>query len=253
MIVLDGSSSRGAVQTGLFIGGKWRDSAPHHAGPRPVHRTDPVRRSPTPTPRTAREALDAAVAAQAGWAATRPANAATSSCRAPTRCSSDVDRLALVMTLEMGKPLAEARGEIAYAAEFFRWFAEEAVRIDGGYMTAPGGAVAVPRDQAAGGSEPADHAVELPDGDGHPQDRARDRRRMHVRHQAGRADAAVDARARRHPHRGRAAGRRRQRRHHVRPGERDRAADPRRQRPQAVVHRFDRGRASICSNSARRR
>ena len=43
------------------------------------------------------------------------------------------------MTLEMGKPLAEARGEIAYAAEFFRHFAEEAVRIDGGYQTAPAG------------------------------------------------------------------------------------------------------------------
>ncbi len=43
------------------------------------------------------------------------------------------------MTLEMGKPLAEARGEIAYAAEFFRHFAGEAVRIDGGYQTAPAG------------------------------------------------------------------------------------------------------------------
>ena len=49
------------------------------------------------------------------------------------------DRLALVMTLEMGKPLSEAKGEIAYAGEFLRWFAEEAVRIDGGYMTAPAG------------------------------------------------------------------------------------------------------------------
>ena len=44
------------------------------------------------------------------------------------------------MTLEMGKPLPEARGEVAYAAEFFRWFAEEAVRIDGGYMHRPDGA-----------------------------------------------------------------------------------------------------------------
>ncbi len=43
------------------------------------------------------------------------------------------------MTLEMGKPLAEARGEIAYAAEFFRWFSEEAVRIDGGFAVAPNG------------------------------------------------------------------------------------------------------------------
>jgi succinate-semialdehyde dehydrogenase/glutarate-semialdehyde dehydrogenase len=47
--------------------------------------------------------------------------------------------LALLMTLEMGKPLSEARGEIAYAAEFFRWFSEEAVRIDGGFAVAPNG------------------------------------------------------------------------------------------------------------------
>jgi len=43
------------------------------------------------------------------------------------------------MTAEMGKPLAEARSEITYAAEFFRWFAEESVRIDGGYAVAPNG------------------------------------------------------------------------------------------------------------------
>jgi succinate-semialdehyde dehydrogenase/glutarate-semialdehyde dehydrogenase len=49
------------------------------------------------------------------------------------------DELGLLMTLEMGKPLAESKGEIAYAAEFFRWFAEEAVRIGGGYATAPNG------------------------------------------------------------------------------------------------------------------
>jgi succinate-semialdehyde dehydrogenase / glutarate-semialdehyde dehydrogenase len=47
--------------------------------------------------------------------------------------------LALLMTLEMGKPLAEARAEVAYGAEFFRWFSEEAVRVDGGMMTAPDG------------------------------------------------------------------------------------------------------------------
>jgi succinate-semialdehyde dehydrogenase/glutarate-semialdehyde dehydrogenase len=50
-----------------------------------------------------------------------------------------IDDLALLMTLEMGKPLAESRGEISYAAEFFRWFAEEAVRIDGRYAVAPNG------------------------------------------------------------------------------------------------------------------
>ena len=46
------------------------------------------------------------------------------------------------MTLEMGKPLAESKGEVAYGAEFFRWFAEEAVRIDGGYSVAPDGQAA---------------------------------------------------------------------------------------------------------------
>ena len=43
------------------------------------------------------------------------------------------------MTLEMGKPVAESKAEIAYAAEFFRWFAEEAVRIDGRYRPAANG------------------------------------------------------------------------------------------------------------------
>ena len=83
------------------------------------------------------------------------------------------------MTLEMGKPLAEARGEITYAAEFFRWFAEEAVRLDGGYMPAPGRRRPVPGDQAAGRAEPAHHPVELSDGHGRPQDRPGARRRMH--------------------------------------------------------------------------
>ena len=48
--------------------------------------------------------------------------------------------LATIMTLEMGKPLAEARGEVVYAAEFFRWFSEEAVRVHGRYAVAPNGA-----------------------------------------------------------------------------------------------------------------
>ena len=50
-----------------------------------------------------------------------------------------IDDLALLMTLEMGKPVAEARGEIAYAAEFLRHFAGEATRMTGGYQTAPAG------------------------------------------------------------------------------------------------------------------
>jgi succinate-semialdehyde dehydrogenase / glutarate-semialdehyde dehydrogenase len=84
-------------------------------------------------------ALDAAVAAQDGWAATAPRARSDILLRAYHLLLERQDDLALLMTLEMGKPLAEAKGEIAYAAEFFRWFAEEAVRIDGGYAVSPDG------------------------------------------------------------------------------------------------------------------
>ena len=73
----------------------------------------------------------------------------------------DVDELALLMTLEMGKSVAESRGEILYAAEFFRWFSEEAVRSAGGSPPHP--TAAPPPDQpAARRTLPADHPVELP-------------------------------------------------------------------------------------------
>jgi len=84
-------------------------------------------------------ALDAAVAAQADWAATAPRERGEILRRTYELMTERADDLALLMTLEMGKPVAESKGEIAYAAEFFRWFAEEAVRIDGGYQVAPNG------------------------------------------------------------------------------------------------------------------
>ncbi|WP_184956789.1 NAD-dependent succinate-semialdehyde dehydrogenase [Paractinoplanes abujensis] len=84
-------------------------------------------------------ALDAASAAGPRWAATPPRRRSellTATYRALTARSEEVARL---ITLEMGKPLAEARAEVAYGAEFFRWFAEEAVRVEGRYNTAPQG------------------------------------------------------------------------------------------------------------------
>ncbi|AUS80598.1 NAD-dependent succinate-semialdehyde dehydrogenase [Actinoalloteichus sp. AHMU CJ021] len=85
-------------------------------------------------------ALDAAVAAQASWAAHPPRERGEILRRAFEELMRRQDELAVLMTRENGKPLADARGEIAYAAEFFRWFSEEAVRIDGGYQVAPNGA-----------------------------------------------------------------------------------------------------------------
>ncbi|WP_435201056.1 NAD-dependent succinate-semialdehyde dehydrogenase [Janibacter sp. GS2] len=127
-----------SVPTGLFIGGAWVTT----------NATMPVDDPSTgrvltevadADPDEAAAALDAAVAAQPAWAATAPRERSEILSRAYALLMEERDRLALIMTLEMGKPLAEAKGEVAYAAEFFRWFAEEAVRIDGGYMTAPAG------------------------------------------------------------------------------------------------------------------
>ncbi|KAK1185692.1 NAD-dependent succinate-semialdehyde dehydrogenase [Streptomyces sp. NBS 14/10] len=84
-------------------------------------------------------AVEAAVAAQASWARTAPRARSEILRRAYELLMERTDELAMLMTLEMGKPLAEARGEVAYAAEFFRWFSEEAVRIDGGMTTTPDG------------------------------------------------------------------------------------------------------------------
>jgi len=84
-------------------------------------------------------ALDAAVAAQADWAATAPRVRGEILRRAFDLLQERKEQFALLMTMEMGKPLAEARGEVAYGGEFLRWFSEEAVRISGRYGANPEG------------------------------------------------------------------------------------------------------------------
>ncbi|KZM75829.1 NAD-dependent succinate-semialdehyde dehydrogenase [Nocardia terpenica] len=84
-------------------------------------------------------ALAAAAAAQAGWAATPARERAEILRRAWELVMARRDEFALVMTMEMGKPLAESQGEVTYGGEFLRWFAEEAVRINGRYTRSPSG------------------------------------------------------------------------------------------------------------------
>ncbi|MFI6996853.1 NAD-dependent succinate-semialdehyde dehydrogenase [Nocardia sp. NPDC050175] len=84
-------------------------------------------------------ALDAAADAQAAWAATPSRDRAEILRRAWELVIARRDDFALLMTLEMGKPLAESYGEVSYGAEFLRWFAEEAVRVHGRYTHAPSG------------------------------------------------------------------------------------------------------------------
>ncbi|WP_040793637.1 NAD-dependent succinate-semialdehyde dehydrogenase [Nocardia paucivorans] len=127
-----------SVPTRLYIDGRW------HATARTMPVVDPATGQPLcevadAGPEDGLAALAAAASAQTDWARTPPRERSDILMRAHHMLLDDADRLALIATLEMGKPLAEARGEIAYAAEFFRWFAEEAVRLDGGYMTAPAG------------------------------------------------------------------------------------------------------------------
>ncbi|MEY7971313.1 NAD-dependent succinate-semialdehyde dehydrogenase [Saccharomonospora xinjiangensis] len=129
-----------AVTKELFIGGKWTPST--SGATFPVH--DPATGAvlcevADASAEDGMAALDAAASAQADWAAHPPRERGEILRRAYDALLARQEELALLMTLEMGKPLAESRGEVAYAAEFFRWFAEEAVRIDGGYAVAPNG------------------------------------------------------------------------------------------------------------------
>ena len=130
----------GRVPTGLYIGGSWRAAT----GGGTLAVEDPgtgeeLARIADATVEDAVEALDAACAVQEDWARTPPRERGEILRRAYEEIVERTDELALLMTLEMGKPLAESRGEVSYAAEFFRWFAEEAVRIDGRFATAPDG------------------------------------------------------------------------------------------------------------------
>ena len=130
-----------SVPKGLFIGGEWRDSS--DGGTIEVH--DPATGLVLTTVADAsvedgRAALDAAVAAQESWAAVAPRDRGEILRAAYETITERIEDLALLMTLEMGKPLAESRGEVAYGAEFFRWFSEEAVRVHGRWAVAPNGA-----------------------------------------------------------------------------------------------------------------
>src|SRR5919206_2763700 len=129
-----------AAPTQLFIGGEWRDAG----GGETLAVEDPstgdtLVEVADATPDDAKAALDACVAVQEEWAAHPPRERGEILRRVFEAMTARADELALLMTLEMGKPLAESKAEITYAAEFLRWFSEEAVRIEGRFGTAPNG------------------------------------------------------------------------------------------------------------------
>jgi succinate-semialdehyde dehydrogenase/glutarate-semialdehyde dehydrogenase len=126
------------VPTGLFIGGEWRSTEGT------IDVTDPATGAVLVTiadasADDATAALDAAVSVQDEWAATAPRTRSNILRKAFDLMQERRDEFALLMTLEMGKPLAEAQGEVTYGGEFLRWFSEEAVRITGRYGVNPEG------------------------------------------------------------------------------------------------------------------
>ncbi|MFT4286706.1 NAD-dependent succinate-semialdehyde dehydrogenase [Nocardioides sp.] len=127
-------------QRGLFIGGSWREAE----GGETFAVYDPadatvLARVADGSAGDALDALDAAAAAQSDWAASAPRDRGEILRRAFELIGERADDLAELMSLEMGKTVAEAKGEVAYGNEFFRWFSEEAVRIHGRWMQAPAG------------------------------------------------------------------------------------------------------------------
>ena len=130
-----------AVPKQLLIGGEWRDASQGKT----LSVEDPstgesLCEVADGTPDDANAALAAADEMRTEWAATAPNERGEILWRAFEALNERADELALLMTLEMGKPVAESRAEIVYAAEFFRWFSGQALRIDGQYKVAGNGA-----------------------------------------------------------------------------------------------------------------
>src|SRR5215218_9648294 len=140
MTALDDRPWVAKIPTDLYIGGEWRTAS----RPDPIPVQDPATEGvlaqvADASPEDGLAAVDAASAALPGWAATSPRKRSEVLHRAFELMTERREQLAELIVLENGKALTDARGEVAYAAEFFRWYAEEAVRAAGTVQTAPAG------------------------------------------------------------------------------------------------------------------
>lgn len=129
-----------SVPTQLLINGSWVDGS---AGERFAVEDPATGRTllevADATPQDGMDALAAASKAQPDWARTPPRERSEILRRAFEMVTARAEEFATLMTLEMGKTLAESRGEVTYGAEFFRWFSEEAVRVSGRWQASPDG------------------------------------------------------------------------------------------------------------------
>ncbi len=123
----------------LYIRGEWRDGSKGTLAVEDPATGEPLCEVADASAEDAKAALDAAVATGPEWSQHPPRERGEILRRAFEAIIERKDELALLMTLEMGKPIKESLAEITYGAEFLRWFAEQAVRIDGRYAVAPNG------------------------------------------------------------------------------------------------------------------
>src|ERR1700724_3118521 len=123
----------------LYIGGEWRHGSEGTLAVEDPSTGEPLCEIADASPEDARAALDDAVSAGPAFADSAPRERGEILRRGFEVIMDRQDELALLMTLEMGKPIRESRAEVAYGAEFLRWFSEQAVRIDGRFSVAPNG------------------------------------------------------------------------------------------------------------------
>jgi succinate-semialdehyde dehydrogenase/glutarate-semialdehyde dehydrogenase len=129
-----------AVPKKLYIGGEWRDGSLGTLDVEDPSTEETIASVADASADDASAALAACAENQAEWQHTPPRDRGEILRRAFELITERADDLALLMTLEMGKSLAESKAEVTYASEFLRWFSEQAVRIDGRYSVAPNGA-----------------------------------------------------------------------------------------------------------------
>jgi succinate-semialdehyde dehydrogenase/glutarate-semialdehyde dehydrogenase len=135
----DESTVLDKVPKQLYVGGRWTDGSEGTLSVEDPATGESLCEVADASPDDAVKALDAAVETQKDWQRTPPRERGEILMRAFDEITERADELALLMTLEMGKSVKESKAEVTYGSEFLRWFAEEAVRIDGRYAVAPNG------------------------------------------------------------------------------------------------------------------
>lgn len=183
-------SSRLDSWAGVLIGGHWKPGSGGIFAVEDPATTEAIAHVSNGTATNAKSAAMEAAGQFPSWSATAPRTRSDLLSGTRDLMLRDAELLAALISAESGKSLADARAEVTYAAEFFRWYAEEAIRPHGDFGSSPVGGHKGHRDPQASRRCCPRHAIEFPRGHGHPQGRPDHRRRVHCGSQARRRDPA---------------------------------------------------------------